>query len=238
MDRPVWRERREEFTEPERYELREALPYRFDLDRREFLEVLGAGILISTVAARVSLAQSSRGRGGSSIEQRLHIGEDGVITVMTSKVEVGQGSRTQISMAAAEELRVPVGSVRLVMADTSLVPDDGGTAGSRTTPSTVPRVRRGCAAARELLVDTASKLWAIDRTSLRVVDGKISGPSPRQVFSYGDLARAPQDALKRDVGDGVSVTEVSKWKVLGTSVPKVSSVDIVTGAHRYASDIV
>ena len=32
--------------EPERYELREAPHYRFELDRREFLKTLGGGILV------------------------------------------------------------------------------------------------------------------------------------------------------------------------------------------------
>ena len=118
--------------EPERYELDEPPAYRFDLDRREFIAVLGAGILVS-VSGSVGLAQERPGRrgrrGGSrddTIGDRLHIGTDGVITVLTGKVEVGQGSRTQITMAAAEEFRVPVARIRLVMADSLLVPDDGG----------------------------------------------------------------------------------------------------------------
>ena len=56
--------------------------------------------------------------------------EDGVVTVLTSKVEVGQGARTQITQAAAEEFRLPVDRIRLIMADTQQCPDDGGTAGS------------------------------------------------------------------------------------------------------------
>ena len=32
--------------EPERYELREELPYRFDLDRRDFFKSLGGGLLV------------------------------------------------------------------------------------------------------------------------------------------------------------------------------------------------
>jgi hypothetical protein len=34
--------------EPERYELRAAAPYRFDLDRREFFKFLGAGLVVVT----------------------------------------------------------------------------------------------------------------------------------------------------------------------------------------------
>ena len=50
---------------------------------------------------------------------------------MTGKVECGQGARAELTQASAEELRVGVDRVRLVMADTDLVPDDGGTYGSR-----------------------------------------------------------------------------------------------------------
>ncbi len=241
---------RDDELEPERYELDEAPAYRFergstfDLDRREFLAVLGAGILVSARGS-VSLAQERRSRtrggsrGGGSISERVHIGVDGAITVLTGKVEVGQGSRTQLTMAAAEELRVPIGRIRLVMADTSLVPNDGGTSGSRTTPSTVPRVRRACAAARELLLETAAAEWKVDRTALRVQDAEIIGPGPDQKLSYAALVeRSFRAGLKREIKPDVSVSHVSSWKILGTDVPKIGATAIVTGRHRYPADIV
>jgi isoquinoline 1-oxidoreductase len=120
----------DEVFELERYELREEPRYRFELNRREFLGVVGAGLLITTTGA-VTFAQRRRGRrrssGARTVGARLHIGEDGVVSVFTGKVEVGQGSRTQLTMAAAEEMRLPVERIRLVMADTDLTPNDGGT---------------------------------------------------------------------------------------------------------------
>ncbi|MBM4019697.1 MAG: isoquinoline 1-oxidoreductase, partial [Planctomycetes bacterium] len=111
----------------------------FGLSRRRFLRVLGAGLLISVSAGpagaqRRAAGGGGRGGGGArSVAARIHIAQDGAITVMTGKVEMGQGSRAELSQAAAEELRVPVGQVQMVMGDTGLVPDDGVTAGSRTT---------------------------------------------------------------------------------------------------------
>jgi len=91
-----------EFPEPERYELSEPAPYKFELNRREFVQTLGAGLLISV--ALPDLFAQRRGRPNeASVQDRLHIGTDGTITVFT-KVEVGQGSRTELTMAAAEEL--------------------------------------------------------------------------------------------------------------------------------------
>src|SRR5688572_19452624 len=162
-----------EFTEPERYELREGPHYHFEMNRREFGQVLGAGLLLS-VALPSALGQRAREERNTSLAQRLHIGADGVITVLTSKVEAGQGSRTQLTQAAAEELRVPVDKIRFIMADTRLTPDDGGTAGSRTTPSSVPAIRRGCAAARQLLIDTAASTLGAPKDDLAVRDGKVA----------------------------------------------------------------
>jgi len=179
----------------------------FDLDpgsehsRREFLQILGAGLLIAVTAdAAIAQAPPRGRRGGNSarspvtLAARLHIGKDGLITVMTGKVECGQGARAELTQAAAEELRVLVDRVRLVMADTALVPDDGGTSGSRSTPSSVPAIRQGCAAARDLLTAAAARRWNVDTGALDVRDGRaIDGASGRSL-AYADLTASSSEA--------------------------------------------
>ena len=86
-----------ELTDPERYELHEPVPYKFEVNRREFIGIAGAGLLITTAGAvvltKAGYAQSGpTGGAEGTLAARLHIGEDGVITLMTGKVEVGQGS--------------------------------------------------------------------------------------------------------------------------------------------------
>jgi len=197
--------------EPERHELTEAPAYQFALGRREFIG-LGAGLLIVAVQPG---AYGQRGPSpNSTLGARLHIGEDGLITILTGKVEVGQCSRTELTMAAAEELRVPLTSIRMTMADTDLVPNDGITAGSRTTPSTVPAVRRAAAVARQLLSATGSR-------------------------TYADLARSADlvAAYKQSLPQDAAVTAVRDWSVLGVSRHRLDGRAIVTGAHRFPSDI-
>ena len=225
--------------EPERYELTEGPPYRFEVDRREFLGAAGAGLLI-TVSGAVACRQQGTAAGGDAAPSRLHIANDGVITVMTGKVEVGQGSRTQLMQAAAEEMRVPLDSVRLIMADTDRVPDDGATAGSRTTPRTVPAVRKAAAAAREALLRAASETWGVGLDRLRMSDGVVSLPGDPRKLTYGDLAESEQltAMLATSAPEDVSLTRVENWEVLGQSVPRADGRDIVTGAHRFPSDIV
>ncbi len=210
------------------------------LSRRTFVQMLGTGLLI-TVTQGVSLGQR-RSRSGRSITvaARVHLNRDGTITVMTGKVEEGQGPRAQLTQAAAEELRVAADQIRLVMADTALVPDDGRTAGSRTTPSTVPAVRRGAATARELLRRLAAQQWKVDRSALNVNNGTITNRTTRQTITYADLAKSKDvaEAFKQSIPSDVALIPVNQWEVLGKSVPRPNSRDIVTGAHHYPSDIV
>ena len=204
------------------------------LDRRTFLQALGSGLLV-TVTAPDTWAQGT----GSPVSARLFLNADGTITALSGKVEEGQGPRAELSQAAAEELRVPVGRVRLVMADTDLVPDDGITAGSRTTPRNVPEMRQAAATARELLTALAARQWSVDVATLEVRDGVIRSPTGR-TMTYADLAKATDlvATLGQATRPDVALTPVRGWKALGLPVARPNARDLVTGAHRFPSDVV
>lgn len=217
------------------------LEFDFALTRRRFVQALGAGLLITVLQPVVSAQGRGQrgGRGGrGTIAARLHVGKDG-ITVLTGKVEGGQGARTELIMAAAEELRVPPAQVKLLMADTSLVPDDGSTAGSRTTPATVPAVRQGAAAARGALANLAAQRWKVAVNELEIRDGTVRHAASQKQLTYVELAEAPEaaDALKGGVPNDVALTPIEQWKVMGQSLARPNSRDLVTGAHKYPSDI-
>jgi isoquinoline 1-oxidoreductase len=222
-----------------------------DPSRRDVLRLLGAGLLIAVTAAPASRAQvaprprrgggsrggGTRGGGARNVAARVHIGEDGTLTVMTGKVECGQGARAELTQAAAEELAVPADRVHLVMADTALVPDDGGTAGSGSTPRTVPAIRQGCAAARNLLIAFAARTWNVDPKTLTVHDGQAT--DGQKTLSYAHLAADAEGTktLQAPIPNEVTLTPVESWKVMGVSVPRPNGRDIVTGRHAYPSDI-
>ena len=213
------------------------------ITRRNLLQGMGAGLLLTVLPQSASGQWGSR--GDNPIAARVHIGPDGTITVMTGKVEGGQGARTELTQAAAEELQVPPGRVNLIMGDTELVPNDGVTAGSRTTPSTVPAVRRGAAAARDLLVAMAVREWDVDRGTVTVSDGAATAVGVGEKLTYADLGAEAEEnpegptarALQEEIPDDVNLDAVEEWDALGKSVTRPNGRDIVTGAHRYSSDI-
>ena len=226
--------------ELERYELDEGPVYSFEVGRRSFLGIAGAGLLIATTEGCSPVQSLGQGGPAGTVAARLHISsENGAVTVFTSKVEVGQGSRTQITQAVAEELKLSVDQVRLVMADSSVVPDDGGTAGSRTTPRTIPAVRKDAAAARAILIKLAAGKWGADPETLEARDGAVLEPGTNRRVTYAELAESAEaaEAFSQQLPDDVKLTAVKQWSVLGTSLSKRDSRDIVTGTHRYPSDV-
>jgi nicotinate dehydrogenase subunit B len=223
----------EPFIEPERYELHEAAAW--ELDRRQFFRIAGGGVIVALLLGDNAFGQRpGRASGPKEVGGWLHVGEDGVVTVYTGKVEIGQNIRTSLTQVVAEELHTPVGRIRLVMADTALTPYDMGTFGSSTTPQMASQLRRVAAAAREELIGLAADLGKVERTTLAVKDGKIVGKDGKPSFAFSELTKDKK--LMRVVGDAPT-TPADKWTTAGASVAKVDGRAFVTGRHEYASDV-
>lgn len=209
------------------------------ISRRDFFAVLGGGIVVWIVDD--ADAQESGGGARRGMNQQmpaqvsawLHIGEEGTVTAYTGKVEVGQNSRTSLSQAVAEELRVPVSRIRMIMGDTDLTPFDMGTFGSQTTPRMWPQMRKAAAAAREMLVDLASQKWTVDRTAITVSNGTVS--DGKRSTGFGELTQGQK--LTRTIPSSEALTPATEWKTAGTNIRKLNGRDIVTGSHRYPYDV-
>ncbi|WP_291990577.1 molybdopterin cofactor-binding domain-containing protein, partial [Luteitalea sp.] len=169
--RTAYKRRFDGDLEPESYEIVDILDT-LTPDRRAFLATLGGGLLfLVTVRAQ-----------DRDLPVRVQVTDDGTYRAFTGKMDMGQGSRTLLTQAFAEELGVPVERVTLVMGDTRLCPDDGGTWASITTPQTVPVIRKAAAAVRAARTGgtdalTAPAAWTTlgrsipNTTSLAIVTG-------------------------------------------------------------------
>jgi isoquinoline 1-oxidoreductase len=155
------------------------------------------------------------------LSARIHFGDDGTITVLSGKVDGGQGARTQIALAVAEELRVPIDLVRVGLGDTATCPNDGTTAGSGTTPRTIPAVRQAAAAIRELFVEHAATKWNVEPADIKVGEGKITGAEPERSLSFAEVAKdeALAESLAKEPSRDVRLTPPADWHMLGRDQP-------------------
>jgi isoquinoline 1-oxidoreductase len=216
------------------------LSYRFDLERRDFLKVLsamGGGLLVVTTipaAGQESGRRSQEREATRELSSWIHVDGTGHVTAFTGKVELGQNIRTSLAQAVSDELRVPMSAVSMHMCDTDLVPFDMGTFGSRTTPYLAPELAQAAASARELLIDEAARKWGVDRATLSVADGHITGAGGRSI-GYGELTKG--QALTGVINASAPVQNRGAWKARGVATKKVNGRDIVTGRQTYTSDV-
>ena len=226
--------------EPERYELSEARRYRFELERRDFMRLFGSGLVVMVAAADALAQESGRARPQGRADTPdlaawLHIDETGRVHVCTGKVEIGQNIRTSLAQTVADELRVPIASITMVMADTDKTPFDQGTFGSLTTPRMAPQLAKAAATAREMLIDQAAARWQADRATLTARDGRIVAKDGR-ALAYGELTKG--QALSGTIPAAPAVDPRDKWQIRGTAIKKVDGRDFVTGRHQYTPDLV
>lgn len=226
-------------------ELLEPVPFRFAIDRRSFVQMLGAGVLVTAIGVPTRGQRQGRRGGGfrggppPALSARIHFAEDGTITLLSGKVDAGQGARGELAQAAAEELRVPLNDVRVLLADTDQVPNDGSSAGSRTTPGTIPAVRQAAAAIRELLVAHAAAVWSVAPNEVQCSAGKLTHAGSNRILSYAAAAndKALTEKLSQQTPADGSLTPPAQWTVLGTPNPAPAARDKVLGRHQYPSDI-
>ncbi len=235
---------RMDFLETERYELFEGPGYKFHFDRRDFIKAFGLGIVFIVPLGRAlaqQRGQGESGRGGgnerqpSDIGAWIHIDEDGGVSVFTGKVEMGQNIRTSLAQAVADELHVPVVTIRMVMGDTDLTPFDRGTFGSLSTPTMAPQLRKAAAAAREALIEMAAQQLSVEPASVKIVDARFVNHDKSKSLSLADVARGRK--LVKVIPDNIATALPKDWTIAGTSVAKVNARDLVSGKHQYTSDV-
>jgi isoquinoline 1-oxidoreductase len=166
----------------------------------------------------------------------LVVRPDGSVLVLAGKVEYGQGIRWGLAMAAAEELKVPLEAVEVVLGDTDRVPWDMGTFGSQSTRFTGVQVRKAAATAREALLELAAGRLDLPVDQLQCMDGRVvSLADPSHSVSYAELVSAA--ATPRDIIEDVAVTPAPEFRVMGHDTKRVDALARVTGAAIYAQDV-
>ena len=162
----------------------------------------------------------------------------GKVTIYTGKEELGQGVGTATMQVAADELDVPLGSIRLVMSDTWHTVDQGYSAGSQSlfTEFGPSGVRQACAAARLALLQMAATRLGAPVADLTVADGVMSvSGAPTRTVSYASLLGGKKFNMVES--SPATPKPFSEYRIVGTSVPRYDVPAKATGTFTYTQDI-
>ncbi|HSK09377.1 MAG TPA: molybdopterin cofactor-binding domain-containing protein, partial [Vicinamibacterales bacterium] len=221
----------------------EDTPGRLPVDRRGFLKAGATGLFVLFfVDARAAIQEPARlpaGRQGypTDFNAYLHVKEDGRVTCLSGKVELGQGPSTSLAQLLAEELDVPLASVDVILGDTDLCPWDMGTFGSLTIRQFGPILRQAAAEARAVLVQLAAERLNVPVDRLAVKDGVISDTTaPGTRVSYGQLTQGRR--IERHLESKPALEPVARFTIVGQSPRRRDALDKVTGRAKFAGDVV
>ena len=166
----------------------------------------------------------------------LTVRPDGSAVAYAGKVEYGQGIRTGLAIEVAEELRLPVDSVEVVLADTDVVPWDMGTFGSQSTARVGLQLRKAAATARQALMELAADRLDLPIGDLAAAGGRVvSRSDASRSATYADLLAG--QSLSRDVIDDVALTPAAEFTVAGRSSRVSTRCPASPGRAVYTQDI-
>jgi CO/xanthine dehydrogenase Mo-binding subunit len=133
----------------------------------------------------------------------VKINEDGTVDVLSSTSEVGQGAETVLCQIAAEELGVPLASVRKASPDTAVTPFDESSTSSRSTFHMGNAVRLAAQDARRQLMAIAAELFERPVDELEVRDGLVGVVGdPSTTMPIGQVLRRRYGASATILGRG------------------------------------
>jgi xanthine dehydrogenase YagR molybdenum-binding subunit len=122
------------------------------------------------------------GSGGPPAIVNVNIDASAHAIVTTGIQDIGTGTLTTARLVAAEELGLPLESVRVVGGDTRPNLYGPVAGGSMTTPSVMPAVRAAAAKARKILLQLAGDVFEISPEDLELREGRLrSGDSALDV---------------------------------------------------------
>lgn len=168
------------------------------------------------------------------LERWLSINSDGTVTLITGKVEIGQGILTALIQMTAEELDIDVSRIRLKPASTAFSPDEGITSGSRSIQESGLALRHAAAEARDLLLARAAQKLGVTLESLTVKDGVISARGGGSA-TYWELATP--DLLAREASFDVTEKLPQEHVVVGTSLERIDIPGKISGKPSFVQDM-
>jgi xanthine dehydrogenase molybdenum-binding subunit len=117
----------------------------------------------------------------------ISVNDDGTIALTEGSTDIG-GSRTSISMQAAEVLGIPAESVNPTVVDTDSIGFTFITGGSRTTFATGWAAYEAAQDVKGQLIERAAKIWGVTPDKVSYDSGVLTNLNSEEAMTFAELA--------------------------------------------------
>ncbi|MBT0811246.1 xanthine dehydrogenase family protein molybdopterin-binding subunit [Litoribacter ruber] len=212
-----------------------------DINRRKFLKQSGQVLvgfnllpLAFCTPNEANVMSDFADKGKNAVDSWIRLNPDGKVTVLTGKMELGQGIKAALRQIAAEELDVGMDMVEIVIADTGKTQDERYTAGSNSIEGSGKTIRNAAAEARRILLEKAAGNWNTSPEELSIDKGMISQPGGKSA-SFWDVLQ--EKSLEGEITEKAPKKDPKDYKVIGQPVPREDILAMVTGKSLYVQDL-
>lgn len=211
------------------------------LSRRSFLVVVGgAGSAFALGCySPVTAKDHTEVPEAAAFEPNAFVGvnADGTISITVSRSDMGQGVRTSLAMAVAEELDADWSKVKVVNAEGDSKKFGGqGTGGSSTSRTMHQRMRQMGAGARSMLVAAAADTWSVKPEECKTEKARVLHPDGKTALAYAELA-SKAAKMPVPVNGDIKLKDPSQFKIIGKPTLRVDNVPVAKGEAIYGIDV-
>ncbi len=212
------------------------------LDRRNFIRLSGLTGAALVLGFRSSGAEQTADAAlynletaGSTFEVTpfVIIDKMGLITIMSNKPEMGQGTYQSIPALIAEELEVSLDKVIIKQTSGEAAYGSQTAGGSSSVRGSYNQLRKTGASAREMLVTAASQQWNVPVTECYAENASVIHKPTGKKFGYGELV---ETASKLEVPKNPTLKKPEDFKILGKSIQRPDIPLKVSGKAMFGMD--
>jgi len=219
-------------------------PAALPLSRRAMLQgglVAGAGLLIGFRLPLGAGRADAQTPGVFAPNQWLQIDRDGIVTIVNSVPEMGQGSLTTMPMIVADELDVDLPRVKVEQAPANPklyanpVTGSQSFGGSRGVRDHLAMLRKAGAAAREMLMQAGANEWGVPLAEVDTdLDTVVHKPSGRRM-PYRALV---DKAAQLPVPQNPRLKKPDQFRYMGKLMHRRDTPLKVNGSAVFGMDVV
>ena len=214
-----------------------------NVSRRRFLQGMSAlgGLVLAVGYSSATRAADAKKYGADGMPNGwvddplafVAIAEDGTVTIVCHRSEMGQGVRTGMPMIVADELEADWKRVRVAQAHGDEKKfGNQDTDGSRSTRHFFEPMRRCGAAARTMLEAAAAERWKVPVSEVEAKNHEVVHRPTGRRAGYGSLAKAAagQPVPARET---LRLKDPKQFRYIGKGQLKlVDGPDIATESER------
>tara|TARA_B110000238_G_scaffold192051_1_gene226927 strand:- start:7071 stop:9284 length:2214 start_codon:yes stop_codon:yes gene_type:complete len=209
------------------------------IKRRDFIKLFGlasGGILLGCNVSSDKKEFIPQVAGTFAPNLFVQIQKDGNITLLASRSEMGQGIRTSLASAIADELEADWNYITVKQATGNAKYGNQNTDGSRSVRTLLEPMRKMGATAKAMLITAAAKKWNIPEKDCKAANHYIINTQNKDTIFFGDLVdEAANVAIPSE--ESIQLKKVEDFKFIGKTLKSVDLKDFTHGTANYGMDI-